>query len=90
MDQHNKPCTHKDNINKDMRPKTEGCEECLKEGTKWRELRMCMTCGHVGCCDSSIGQHATKHFKQTNHPIMKALPMEASWMWCYVDETYIY
>ena len=53
-------------------PKTSGCEECEKEGTDWVALRMCLSCGHVGCCDSSIGLHATKHYEYTGHPVMIA------------------
>ena len=63
----------------------DGCEECLVEGTKWVALRECQTCGHVGCCDSSPGKHATKHFHDTQHPVMRALP-PATWTWCYIDE----
>jgi len=61
------------------------CEECLKEGTVWVALRECKTCGHVGCCDSSLGKHATRHFHETRHPVMRALP-PATWTWCYIDE----
>ncbi len=67
-------------------PKTPGaCEECQAEGTVWVELRECRTCGHVGCCDSSIGRHATKHFHATQHPVMRAVPPGA-WAWCYVHD----
>jgi CPA1 family monovalent cation:H+ antiporter len=65
----------------------DGCEECLKEGTPWIALRMCLTCGHVGCCDSSIGRHATKHFQATGHPVMAEFPGK-KWKWCYVDKAY--
>jgi monovalent cation/hydrogen antiporter len=61
------------------------CEECLKEGTVWVELRECQTCAHIGCCDSSTGRHATKHFHVTQHPVMRALP-PAAWTWCYIHE----
>ncbi len=67
--------------------KSQGCEECLKEGTKWVQLRLCLTCGHVGCCDSSIGRHATKHFESTQHPVMAEFP-NLQWKWCYVDKQY--
>ena len=67
--------------------RTKGCEECEKEGTNWVAIRMCLTCGHVGCCDSSIGLHARKHFEQTNHPMMIELPRK-SWKWCYVHDQY--
>ena len=61
------------------------CEECLVEGTFWVALRECQACGHVGCCDSSTGKHATKHFHDTHHPVMRALP-PANWTWCYLHE----
>lgn len=88
MDQ--KTCTHTDQIKEDVEPKTpDGCEECLKTGDSWVALRMCTTCGHVGCCDSSKGQHATKHFKETGHAVMQAFGTDDSWRWCYVDEMYL-
>lgn len=61
------------------------CEECLAEGTVWVALRECHACGHFGCCDSSKGRHATKHFHETQHPVMRAVP-PAAWTWCYVHE----
>jgi uncharacterized UBP type Zn finger protein len=78
-------CTHLDQIH-NVKPNTNGCEECLKTGDRWVHLRICMTCGHVGCCDQSKGKHATKHFHATNHPIIRSLERGESWMWCYVDE----
>jgi uncharacterized UBP type Zn finger protein len=66
--------------------RTEGCEECLKLGTPWVHLRLCLTCGHVGCCDSSPGRHATKHFHQTGHPVIASFEPEERWAWCYVHE----
>jgi uncharacterized UBP type Zn finger protein len=69
------------------RPK--GCEDCLREGTSWVKLRRCLTCGHVGCCDSSPAKHATKHYKTTSHPIMQSAEPAEDWKWCYVDETYL-
>jgi uncharacterized UBP type Zn finger protein len=82
-----KSCEHFNGLKENVSPKTEGCEECEKEGTDWVELRLCLTCGHVGCCDSSVGTHATNHFKKTGHPVMVALP-KFSWKWCYVHESY--
>jgi CPA2 family monovalent cation:H+ antiporter-2 len=67
-------------------PSANGCEECLKMGDSWVHLRICMTCGHVGCCDSSKNKHATKHFHQTTHPIVKSLEPGEDWGWCYTDE----
>jgi uncharacterized UBP type Zn finger protein len=62
------------------------CEECLKEGTMWVSLRECLKCGHVGCCDSSVGKHATKHFHKTKHPVMRSVMPGKPWTWCYVHE----
>jgi hypothetical protein len=64
---------------------TKGCEECLKAGTVWLHLRLCRNCGHVGC-DQSPGQHATKHFQATGHPIIEGYDPPEGWGWCYVDE----
>jgi CPA1 family monovalent cation:H+ antiporter len=64
----------------------EGCEECLIEGTRWVHLRLCLTCGHVGCCDSSVRKHATAHFHGTSHPVMRSIEPGEAWRWCYVDE----
>lgn len=69
-------------------PRTpEGCEECLKTDGWWVHLRLCETCGHVGCCDASPGKHATKHFHATGHPVVDPYGEgEVAWRWCYVDE----
>ena len=63
-----------------------GCEECLKIGGQWVHLRVCLECGHVGCCDDSPNTHATKHFHATKHPIMTSGEVGESWAWCFVDE----
>jgi uncharacterized UBP type Zn finger protein len=78
-------CSHLDQI-KRVKPKTKGCEECLKMGDSWVHLRLCLSCGHVGCCDSSKNKHATKHFHATKHPIVRSQEPGENWMWCYVDE----
>ena len=78
-------CTHLDEI-KNVEPNTEGCEECLKSGDSWVHLRMCLSCGHVGCCDSSPNRHATKHFKHVKHPLMRSIEPGEEWGWCFVDE----
>jgi uncharacterized UBP type Zn finger protein len=65
-----------------------GCEECLKTGQRWVHLRKCMVCGHVGCCDSSVGKHATKHFHATGHPVMRSAEPGEDWKYCYIDETF--
>jgi monovalent cation/hydrogen antiporter len=82
-------CKHIKAANLAIKPRTpDGCEECLKLGMRWVHLRICLTCGHVGCCDSSIGKHATKHFEETKHPVMAEYPSRA-WKWCYVDKEYV-
>jgi uncharacterized UBP type Zn finger protein len=86
-DNNNPSCEHFSGIDEvKMSPRTAECEECEKEGTDWVALRMCLVCGHVGC-DSSEGLHATRHFKQTGHPVMVALPSR-QWKWCYVHRKY--
>ena len=78
-------CTHLAHV-RDVAPRTpEGCEECLKMNGWWVHLRLCLECGHVGCCDSSPGTHATKHFHQTRHPIMRSLEPGEDWGFCFVD-----
>ena len=78
-------CQHLNEI-RDVHPSTSGCEECLKIGQRWVHLRLCLTCGHVGCCDSSPGRHATKHFHHTEHPIMRSFEPGEYWGWCYIDQ----
>ncbi|MET0819691.1 MAG: Na+/H+ antiporter [Aeromicrobium sp.] len=63
-----------------------GCEECLRDGSTWVHLRLCMTCGHVGCCDSSVEKHATQHYVETGHPVMRSFEPGEAWRWCFVDE----
>lgn len=79
-------CTHTDQIQNPKAKTPRGCEECLKMGDTWVHLRLCETCGHVGCCDSSKNKHATKHFRSTKHPIVKSFEPGEDWFWCYVDE----
>ena len=62
------------------------CAECVQMGDRWVHLRMCLTCGHVGCCDSSKNKHATKHFQHTSHPLIRSLEPKERWVWCYVDQ----
>lgn len=61
------------------------CPECVKLGDTWVHLRMCLTCGHIGCCDSSKNQHATKHFQSSGHPLIRSAQPGEAWMWCYLD-----
>lgn len=80
------PCTHaaQAKIHSVERP-ARGCEECLRMGARWVHLRECLTCGHVGCCDSSPNKHATAHFHATAHPIVSSAEPGETWAWCYVD-----
>lgn len=81
------PCTHVSHapIRTVKRPAL-GCEDCMRIGGRWLHLRECLTCGHVGCCDSSPNKHATAHFHVTKHPIVSSAEPGESWCWCYVDE----
>ncbi|HTK14496.1 MAG TPA: UBP-type zinc finger domain-containing protein [Xanthobacteraceae bacterium] len=78
-------CTHLDTIRR-VKPSALGCEECLRQGDEWFHLRICRTCGHVGCCDQSKNKHATKHYHRTKHPIIEAYDPPEGWGWCFVDE----
>jgi uncharacterized UBP type Zn finger protein len=79
-------CTHLDRV-RDVEPRTpDGCEECLKTGSWWVHLRLCLECGHVGCCDQSPNKHATKHYHQAHHVIMRSLEPGEDWGYCYVDD----
>ena len=82
MSQH---CTHTDSIARVV-PTALGCEECLKIGSPWVHLRLCRTCGHVGCCDESPNKHATAHFGATAHPVISSLEPDEHWLWCFVDD----
>jgi monovalent cation:H+ antiporter-2, CPA2 family len=78
-------CRHLNSVQTDE-PHTHGCEECLASGDTWVHLRLCRTCGHVGCCDDSKNKHATRHFHATRHPIMSSLEPGEDWSWCYIDQ----
>ena len=80
-------CTHQGEIRHDVVPSATGCEECLHDGERaWFHLRLCMSCGHVGCCDSSPGKHASAHYRETGHPIVRSFEPGESWGWCFVDD----
>ena len=82
-------CSHLDQV-RDVAPNTpNGCEECLKMGAQWVHLRLCVTCGHVGCCDSSPNKHATKHFHASHHPIVASFQPGEDWAWCYEDDLFL-
>ena len=78
-------CTHLDQIN-DVTPSSDGCEDCLRIGAWWVHLRLCLVCGHVGCCDESPNRHATAHFHATGHPIIRSFEPDEDWAWCFVDQ----
>jgi uncharacterized UBP type Zn finger protein len=78
-------CKHIKDL-KPVEPRSDGCEECLAIGDTWVHLRLCMTCGHVGCCDTSPGKHATKHAHATAHPIIRSLEPGEDWLYCYPDD----
>ncbi len=84
----NDPCEHVDQI-REVAPSAEGCEDCLRAGGQWVHLRLCLSCGHVGCCDSSPGRHATAHWLSTQHPIIRSFEPGEDWRWCYPDELFI-
>ena len=80
------PCTHLGEI-QDVTPSSGGCEDCLAAGRRdWVHLRVCQECGHVGCCESSPGRHATGHFRSSAHPIIRSYEPGEDWYWCYVDQ----
>lgn len=69
-------------------PRTRGCEECMAIGAQWTQLRVCLTCGHVGCCEDSPHAHALAHFKSSAHPLIVPLARISTWSWCYVHHSY--
>jgi uncharacterized UBP type Zn finger protein len=77
------------NQSRNVSPSADGCEDCLLSGDRWVHLRMCMTCGHVGCCDSSKNRHARAHHAATAHPIVASIEPGESWRWCYPDQMYL-
>ncbi len=80
-------CTHLDQIHVTALPASiAGCEECLKIGGRWVHLRMCMSCGKIGCCDSSPNRHARKHAAESGHAIARSAEPGEDWSWCFVDE----
>ena len=81
-------CTHLDQI-RQVTPSAKGCEDCLAMGDSWVHLRLCLTCGHVGCCDSSKNKHATKHYQKTQHPVIQSLERGESWRWCFPDQLFM-
>jgi hypothetical protein len=80
-------CTHLDHVQiTELPPAVEGCEDCLAGGTQWLHLRICLECGHVGCCDDSPQRHASAHARESEHPVMHSLEPGEDWAWCFVDQ----
>ena len=80
-------CTHLNTITVTELPESvDGCEECLRDGGVWLHLRICLECGHVGCCDDSPGRHASAHARTAEHPLIRSLEPGEQWSWCFVDE----
>jgi uncharacterized UBP type Zn finger protein len=80
-------CTHLDHVLiTELPPAVAGCEDCLATGDAWLHLRICLECGHVGCCDDSPNRHATRHAAASGHPIIRSLEPGEDWCWCYPDE----
>ena len=79
------PCPHYGKI-RQVEPSADGCEDCLRIGATWVDLRLCRTCGHVGCCDESPNQHATRHFHATRHPVIEGYDPREGWGWCFACE----
>ena len=79
-------CGHIEAVGTVKLPKRHECEECVKIGARWVHLRMCTSCGHIGCCDSSPNRHATAHANETGHPVIRSAEPGEDWFWCYPDD----
>ena len=80
-------CSHLDHVLvRELPAEVAGCEDCLREGGKWLHLRICLECGHVGCCDDSPARHASAHAHSAGHPIIRSLEPGETWCWCYIDQ----
>ena len=80
-------CTHLDQITVlELPDSVDGCEDCLREGGVWLHLRICLSCGHVGCCDDSPNKHASAHHRSSGHPLIRSLEPGEEWSWCFEDE----
>ena len=82
-------CAHLHDLPASVTPSADGCEDCLETGDSWVQLRLCLTCGHVGCCDSSKNKHATAHYHSSHHPVIQSFQPDESWRWCYPDELFM-
>ena len=84
------PCTHLAALPAEVTPdQTDACGDCLAEGTRWVHLRVCLTCGHMACCDSSPRRHASAHSRALGHPVVRSAEPGEDWRWCYVDEAVV-
>lgn len=81
-------CSHLDTVDH-LEPASLECRSCIAEGTRTVHLRMCLTCGQVGCCDSSKAKHARRHYEATGHPLIRSVEPNEQWAWCYPDEAYL-
>src|SRR5215472_8339109 len=81
------PCEHVQGVER-VTARSRGCEECLAIGAEWNELRVCLACGHVGCCEDSAHAHALAHFKAAGHPLIAPMERAETWGWCYLDRRY--
>jgi len=81
-------CAHLDQIH-EVTPSGDGCEDCLRMGASWVHLRLCLECGHVGCCDDSPNKHATKHYRATTHPVIRSFEPGERWRYCYPDDLFV-
>lgn len=81
-------CKHVNQIQILRTSKEHVCEDCVKTGDTWVHLRLCLSCGHIGCCDSSRNKHATRHYQETAHPLMRSIEPGEEWIWCYIDQVY--
>lgn len=81
-------CSHLDEM-RDVAPRSDGCAGCLAVGDTWVHLRMCLTCGEVGCGDSSKNRHAHRHASAVRHPIARSIEPGEDWAWCFVDEALV-
>jgi uncharacterized UBP type Zn finger protein len=82
-------CRHLDQVRDVIARTPQGCEECLKTGDQWVHLRLCLSCGHVGCCDDSRNKHASAHFRDSRHPVIRSFEPGEDWGWCFVDELFL-
>ena len=82
-------CAHLEDAGEPRANTPDGCEECLAMGDSWVHLRLCLSCGHVGCCDSSKNKHATKHYRATTHPVIRSAQPGEEWRYCYPDDLFV-